>query len=148
MPHITAARALTAHLARRFVRLATVVALSIFLAILVLCALLSYFFSGWWWLLLIPFTFLFVVFLVLRLVLRFIVGKIHTQDLSRAQRQALDEFTDKLERLVEARGTPPFLFVLITIKDLLLHRDITTIRSVISDTTTLRRDYATIERLF
>lgn len=148
MPRLTAARALTAHIARRFIKLITIVALSIFLAIFVLCALLSYFFSDWWWLLLIPFAVLLVLFLVLRMVLQFIIGKIHTQDLSRVQQQALDEFTDKLERLLEARGTPPFLFVLITLKDLLVHRDITTIRSVISDTTTLKRDYANIEQLF
>lgn len=148
MSRITAARALTAHIARRFIHLITIIALSIFVGVFVLCALLAYFFSAWWWLLLVPFAGLLILFLGLRFVVRFIVGRIHTETLTSEQQKALDEFTNKLERIIEARGTPPFLFVLITIKDLVLYRDITTIRSVISDTTTLRRDYATIERLF
>lgn len=148
MARLTAARALTAHIANRFIRLATFIAAGIFLVILIICALLAYYFSGWWWLLLIPVISLFVIFLGIRLIIQFIVRRIHAENLRSDQKKALDDLTDKIERLIEARGTPPVFFVAISIKDLLVHRDITTIKELIKDTATLRRDYETLERLF
>lgn len=148
MAKLTAARALTAHIAQRFVRLATFIVIGVFVAILIVCSLLSYFFSGWWWLLIIPFIFLLTVFLIIRLIVMFFVGRIHGGRLLPDQKRALDSFTDKLERLIEARGTPPIFFVFISIKDLVIHRDITTIKELINDTTSLSRDYQDIEKLF
>ena len=148
MPRLTAARALTAHIASRFIRLATFIALGIFIAVFVLCWVLAYFFTGWWWLLLIPFIFLLSIFLIVRLLVLFFVRRIHAEHLRPDQRKALDNFTEKLERLIEARGTPPIFFVFISIKDLLIHRDITTIKELIRDTTSLKRDYQELEQLF
>lgn len=148
MSRLTAPRALTAHIANRFIRIATFIAVGIFLTVLLICALLAYYFSAWWWLLLVPFIPLFVLFLIARVIVKFIVRKIHAEHLRKDQKQALDEFTDKIERLIEARGTPPVFFVIISIKDLLLHRDITTIKELIKDTTSLRRDYQQLEALF
>ncbi|MES2876638.1 MAG: hypothetical protein V4678_04175 [Patescibacteria group bacterium] len=148
MPQITAARALTAHIAYRFIRLATFVALGIFAAVLLLCWVLAYFFTAWWWLLVVPFAAVLFVFLIIRFIITLLVRRIHAERLRSDQRAALDSFVGKLERLIEARGTPPIFFVLISIKDLLIHRDITTIKELISDTTSLRRDYQELEKLF
>ncbi len=148
MAKLTAARALTAHIAQRFIRLATFIALGVFVSVLLACWLLAYFFSGWWWLFIIPFVFLLFVFLVVRLIVLFLVRRIHAERLRPDQRKALNNFVSKLERLIEARGTPPIFFVFISIKDLLIHRDITTIKELIRDTASLRREYQELERLF
>jgi membrane protein implicated in regulation of membrane protease activity len=148
MPRLTAARALTAHIAKRFVRIATIIALGVFLLVVVLCGVLAHFFSGWWWLLLIPFVFLLGIFLVVRLVVSFLIRRIHGDTLRPDQKKALDELTDKLERLIEARGTPPIFFVFISIKDLLLYRDVTTLKGIVQDSATLKRDYEKLEKLF
>lgn len=148
MARITAARALTAHLANRFIRFATFIAVGIFLAALLICALLATYFSAWWWLLFIPFVPLFALFLIIRLIVKFIVRRIHADHLRSDQKKALDDFTDKIERLIEARGTPPIFFVIISIKDLLFHRDVTTVKTLIRDTTSLHRDYVALEKLF
>jgi MFS family permease len=148
MPRLTAARALTAHIAKRFVRLATVIAFGVFGLVFVLCGLLAYFFSGWWWMLLIPFVFLLGIFLVVRFIVSLLIRRIHAEKLRPDQKKALDELTDKLERLIEARGTPPVFFVFISIKDLVLHRDITTVKGIVQDSKTLKRDYDELEKLF
>ena len=148
MPRLTAARALTAHIAKRFVRLATLVAFGIFGLVVVLCLVLAYFFSAWWWLLLIPFIVLLGFFLIVRLIVSFLIRRIHADTLRPDQKKALDELTGKLERLIEARGTPPIFFVFVSIKDLLLYRDITTIKGIVQDSATLKRDYQALERLF
>lgn len=148
MPRLTAARALTAHIAKRFVRLATLVAFGIFGLVVVLCWVLAYFFSAWWWLLLIPFIVLLGFFLIVRLIVSFLIRRIHADALRPDQKKALDELTSKLERLIEARGTPPIFFVFVSIKDLLLYRDITTIKGIVQDSATLKRDYQALERLF
>lgn len=148
MSRLTLPRALTAHIARRVIRVATFIAFGAFASVVLLCAVLAYFFAGWWWLLLIPFVFLLAMFLVVRIIVTFIVGRIHTDSLTGDQKQGLDDFTAKIERLIEARGTPPIFFALITIKDLLLHKDVTTIKELIHDTATLRRDFENLEKLF
>jgi len=148
MPRLTAARALTAHIAKRFVRLATLTAFGVFGLAFVLCGVLAYFFTAWWWLLLIPFIILLGIFLLVRLIVAFLIRRIHADTLRPDQKKALDELTDKLERLIEARGTPPIFFVFISIKDLVLHRDVITLKGIVQDSTTLKRDYDALEKLF
>lgn len=86
--------------------------------------------------------------MVIRLVVSFLIRRIHADTLRPDQKKALDELTDKLERLIEARGTPPIFFVFISIKDLLVHRDITTLKGIVQDSATLKRDYQKLEKLF
>lgn len=148
MPRLTAARALTAHIAKRFVRIATLTALGVFGLVFVLCGVLAYFFTGWWWLLLVPFAFLLGIFFIIRFVATLLVRRIHADALRPDQKQALDDLTGKLERLIEARGTPPIFFVFVSIKDLVLYRDITTLKGIVQDSTTLKRDYEALEKLF
>lgn len=148
MSKLTVARALTAAIARRITILATWIALAVFVVMIIICWALAYFFSPWWWLLIIPFVVLLGVFLVIRLIVLFIVKRIHGDNLTKHQRSALNEFADKIWGLLEARSTPIPIIVLISIKDILFHQDITTIKSFIADTASLRRDYEALERLF
>jgi uncharacterized membrane protein len=148
MAKITVARAVSAHIARRIIRLVSVIAAVVLAVLLIITWALAHFFSTWWWLLLIPVFILLVVFLVIRFILSFIVRKIHVGNLNQEQKSALDDFTDKLERLIEARGTPPIFFVLLSVKDLLIYRDIKTLKELVRDSTSLKRDYESMERLF
>lgn len=148
MTKITVARALTARIAQRVIRIATGIALGVFLAVLAATWALAYFFSAWWWLLIVPFIFLLAVFLVVRLFVVLIIRQIHSERMTRPQRQALDAFVDKLQAIAEARATPLPIIVAICIKDILFHRDVTTVKNLIDDTAGLRRDYADLERLF
>ena len=148
MTKLTVARALTSRVAQRVLRIATRIAAMFFTVVFAATWALAYFFSAWWWLLLIPFVFLLGIFLIIRLIIGFIVRQIHTEHLTKQQRVALDRFVDKLQAIAEARSTPLPLLVAICIKDLLFHRDITTVKQLISDTSGLRRDYAELEKLF
>lgn len=145
---LTAPRALTALFARRVIRLATIIASGIILGVIALAWVLAYFFSPWWWLLTVPFVIAFGLFMIVRIVVMVIVRLIHPNDLSKEQVAAMNGFIDKIQTILEARSTPPFLIVLICLKDLLLYRDITTIKNLIKDTAGLRKEYAEIEKLF
>lgn len=148
MARITAARALTVRLARRFIRLATFVAVGVLLAFTVGVWLLAQYVSSWWWLLLLPLVIIAILLVLLRLLLSFIIRRIHHQPLTTEQAELMDRFIDKVQSILEARATPFPLIVLICLKDILIHRDIITVKSVINDSSTLMTDYKQIERLF
>jgi len=148
MAHIPFARALSAHLARRIVRIATIVVVVVVASLLLIIGALAYFLSSWWWLLLIPLVIVAVALFVIHLVLSFIIRKLYPQQLSAEQSAQLDSFVDKVEGLLEARSTPFPIIVLICIKDLLVHRDLTTVRSIIKDSGSLMSDYRSLEKLF
>ncbi|MBC7512259.1 hypothetical protein H7142_01185 [Candidatus Saccharibacteria bacterium] len=148
MSKVMVARALTARIGLRVVRMLTTVVyigLGIWLAVTIG---LVYVFTAWWWLLLVPAFVLLAIFLVVRLIVRIILRRIHTERLSKIQSAALDGFIDKIQALLEARATPPWVFAAICIKDLLIHRDVSTVRSIISSTASLRSDYRQLEKLF
>lgn len=148
MKSLTLPRALTAQFARRIVRIATIIILMAVASATLLCYTLAYFFSPWWWLLIIPFVLLAGVYVLVRLFVMFLIRRLSPGKLTGEQREALDNFVDKIERLLEARSTPLPLIVLISIKDLLFYRDITTVKSVINDSVSLKRDYQELEKLF
>jgi len=86
--------------------------------------------------------------MVVRLLVLLVIRRVHAKHLNKAQREGLDAFVDKLQAIAEARATPWPLIIAICLKDLVLHRDITTIKQLIRDTATLREDYKMLERLF
>ena len=145
---LTAPRALTTLFARRIVRIATLLALAVAVAVFLLTWVLAYFFSSWWWLLIIPLCILLVLFLIVRIVVMIFIRMIHPNSLTKEQTKAMNGFIDKIQAILEAKSTPLPFVVLICIKDILFHRDITTIKSLIKDTTGLRKEYAEIEKLF
>jgi membrane protein implicated in regulation of membrane protease activity len=148
MSKLIVARAISAHIARRAVRIATMIAVGILFFAFLITAALVYSFSPWWWFLLLPFLLLFGVFMIVRLVARIIISRIHAGRLDKSQREAIDGFVDKILQIVEARATPPWVFVAITVKDIVIHRDITTIKRLVADSAGLRRDYMELEKRF
>ena len=148
MTRLTAPRALTAFIARKVIRFSTIVAVLTVVGIGILCWVLAYFFTPWWWLLEIPFVILFSIFLLVRLLALIFVRAIHSQKLTPEQNAAMSDFVDKIQAALEARSMPLPLIVLICIKDILFHRDVTTVKKLISDTAGLRREYIELEKLF
>lgn len=148
MPRLTVARALTARIAYRFVRIATIIVVVALALITLATGALVYNFSAWWWLLLLPFVVLFVLFLIVRFIVMLIVRRIHTERMTKQQRKALDEFVDKIQALIEARSIPLPFVIAICLKDVIIHKDITTIKKLIHDTAGLRSEYQKLEKLF
>jgi len=139
---------LTARFARRFVRLADILVAVITIILVAGVWALTYFFSAWWWLLVLPLLFLLGLYVIVRLIVAVIISHVHVGQLSKGQRTALDDFIDKVQQAIEARATPLPLIALICIKDIVVHRDLTTVRKIISETAGLRRDYQDLEKLF
>lgn len=148
MSKITVMRALTARFARRFIRLADILVAIVTVILVASVWALAYFLSGWWWLLLLPVIFLLGVYTIVRIIVAVIVSHVHIGQLSKEQQTALDGFIDKVQQALEARATPLPIIVIICIKDIVVHRDLTTVRKIISETAGLRRDYKTLEELF
>ena len=145
---LTAPRALTALIARRAVRFATLIAMVITLLSIAISSVLVYFFTPWWWLLAVFFILLFGVFIIIRVISMVIIRIIHPNNLTTEQTNAMNEFVDTIQELLEAKSTPLFLIALICIKDILFYRDIVTVKKTIQDTVSLRTRYAEIEKLF
>ena len=145
---VKVARALSSRIARRIVRIASWIATGVVLVLFLLIWALAYFFSAWWWLLLVPLGLLVTIALIVRIIAGFITRGLYREPLNRQQRQGLDDMTEKIQRLIEAKATPPIVFVLLSVKDLLIHRDVTTIKELIRDTASLRADYSKLRQLF
>jgi len=146
MDKVTVVRALASRVGLRMVRLVTIIVCLLLLSLLVGIWALAHFFSAWWWLLLIPLLAFAVVFVILRFIVRVIAHSLYRSALSKSQKKQLDAFIDKIIRLAETRSTPPFVFALLTMKDILFNRDITTIKGIVRDSTTLKADFERLQR--
>lgn len=145
---ITPARAVTAIFMRRILKIATIAAAAAMGVVILIAGTLAYFFSGWWWLIVLPFGILFGLFVLARVVALLIVNAIYSHKLSSTQKDRVNEFIDKIQATLEARATPLPLIALICIKDILIHRDIVTLKKIVQDTANLRSDYTELEKLF
>ena len=108
--------------------------------------LLFYFFSPWWWQLLIIFIPLFIASGIIYLLARFVASRLYPAPLSREQRQHLQGFTDKILRLLETKGMGWWWFAVLCVRDLLLYRELRTLKEILSDTTSLKQDFLNLER--
>lgn len=145
---LTAPRALTALMARRAVRMATIISIITACIITIVTVALVYFFSPWWWLLIVPFAPLFILFFIVRFIVLLLIRSIHPNNLTKEQYVAMNEFVDKVQIVLEARSMPVPLIVFICLKDIVLHRDIVTIKKLIQDTAGLKSQYEQIQKLF
>lgn len=145
---VRVARALSARLARRVLRLASLIVVVVVAVLLGAIWALAHFFSTWWWLLLLPLSVLIGICLLVGVLAHLITRRLYRQKLSSDQAQALDTMADTVQRLLEARATPWPILVLISVKDLLIHRDVTTLKELVRDTASLRAEYSKLRRLF
>lgn len=144
-PKINVLRAVTATVARRALLIAAII-VGVALALLFSAIwALAYFVSTWWWLLLAVYVPLLLGAVAIFATGRFLVKKLHSQQLSREQKALLNNFTDKIQRLLETRGIGWPLFALLNVKDIIFHRELRTTKNLVSDTTGLKRDFAELE---
>lgn len=108
--------------------------------------LLVYFFSPWWWLLLIIFIPLFIASGIIYLLAVFIASRLYPAPLSREQRQHLQEFTDKILRLLETKGMGWWWFSTLCVRDLLWYRELRTLKNLLADATSLQQDFKNLEK--
>lgn len=145
-PKIDVLRAVSSTVAKRALRLATILVVGAATIILGIIRALAYFVSDWWWLLLIVYVPLAVICTLLITSLRFFVARIYRKQLTKKQQAELNGFTDKIQRLLEARGIGWPLFAILNVKDIIFHRELRTTKNLVSDTTSLKRDFEELEK--
>lgn len=146
--HLTASRALTALIARRTIHTATVIAATAACIGIIITLVLVHFFSPWWWLLALSILTLTVVFFIVRNIVLLIIRKIHPADLTKEQQLAMNTFIDNVQTTIDTGSMSTSLIVFICLKDIVLHRDIVTIKKLIQDTAGLKSEYEKIQKLF
>ena len=110
---------------------------------------LAHFVSGWWWLLLVIWVPLLLISVGLRVIVGLLAGRFLWRNrLSDQQKSQLNAFVDKLQSLAESRGLGWPVFIFLNIKDIVLHRDFRTTKKLVTDSTSLKRDFEQLERLF
>lgn len=147
-PKVRAVRALTAYTATKSLRLVSIIVVAILVIAAALVWLMAAQVSSWWWIMLLPVVILAAVVWLLRLIVQRIIRATYPDPLSQGQREALDGLSDKLVRLAEARSTPLPILAIITLKDIVIRRDATTIRSLFNDSKSLTGDLRDLERHF
>ena len=141
-------RALIAYTALRALRLATLVVVLVSIILFGIIWALAYYLSPWWWVLLLPFIVAVVDGMVIRLIIMKTIHLIHRHPFTEPQRQALENFSDKIARLAEFKATPLPIYAFITLRDIVRHRDATTLRTAIEDSVTLKDDFVALEKHF
>ena len=142
---INVLRAVLATVGRRALTLVVVIAGAIMVVLFSAIWALAYFFSHWWWLLLVVYIPLLLIYLIGSVIGRFIVRSLYPGKLSKDQTSLVDNFTDKIQLLLETRGIGWPMFALLNVKDLIFHRELRTTKELISNTVSIKRDFAELE---
>ena len=145
-PTITVIRCIGTEFARRLFFPVAITAGVIF-TLLIIGVLLLTTLSQWWYLLLIPIMILLcvaggvlaVVWLTIRT-----IRPIQT----RTQHTAVKTFVDKLQRLSDTVQTPKIILLFRIVRDIAAPRKDGYIGSIADDTTSLKRDFSELQRLF
>lgn len=140
-------RALCYIVARRVLVVVALIILIISILLLLGIWSLAYYFSAWWWLLLFIYTPLVAAAFFVYVIASFIVRKIYPRPIRDNQRRLLENFVGKIQRLLEVRGIGWWVFALQSLKDLLLYRDLKTLKELIVDTTSLKKDFSELEAM-
>ncbi len=138
-------RALSAVVARRAIALFLIIDSVILTLSIIAIWALAYFLSAWWWLLLIIYIPLVIISVLAYLVARFIASRLYPNYISKDQRQQLQAFTGKILRLLETRGMGWWAFAILCVRDLLLYRELRTLKDTLNDATSLRHDFVKLE---
>ena len=94
-------RAVMAAVSQRALMLTAILGGALFVIALLLIWALAYFTSEWWWLLLIVYVPLLLGAIAIFTTGRFLIKKLYSQQLSREQKVLLNNFTDKIQRLLK-----------------------------------------------
>lgn len=137
--YIKALRAVAGVYAKRTIVLAGWIGLGVFIALIVVTWLLAYYYSSYWWLSLI---FILPIGLIGGVIfsVSFSVANIVQGALTKSQHKRVKAYVNKLQSVIEATQlSGPFILFIIA-KDLLLHRNLQTLETIIGDSASLKRD--------
>lgn len=133
-------RALSAFYAKRLFRTALLlIAIIIFLLVGVVW-LLAASFSGWWWLLLIPTAVVALIVGIISVVIWLIIYGLYPKRLSGSHKSLLGQYVQKIEALIEGAGMGVPGFMLVSVKDLLIHRELRTLQELLVHSLSLKSD--------
>lgn len=145
-PKINVFRALSKVVAKKAILFFLVIDSVILTLMFISICLLVYLFSPWWWLLLIIYIPLFIISAALYLIARLIAHRLYPAPLTREQNRHLQDFTDKIIRLLETRGIGWWWFAALCVRDLLLYRELRTLKNLLADATSLKSDFDALEQ--
>ena len=146
MARIATFRALSRVFAGRIVRLASWVSLLAAAALLTLIIILAYSVNNLWLLLLIVYIPVTVIGIGIFVAAHVVLRALYPHQLTSSQKRAINAFNDKIVHLLEARAITPWMLAGITLKDLFVHRELTTLRQLLNESTSLKQDFADLEK--
>lgn len=101
-----------------------------------------------WWLILVTPVLLAVLAGMIILAVAMVVVRACTPLQTRAQSKAVTGFVDKLERVADVVGTPPFWLLIRIIRDAIRPQENGYIASVAKDSSSVHKDFMALQRLF
>jgi hypothetical protein len=143
---LTVFRAISSYFARRMINRFTMIALVVFIVSFIFIWALAHYIDVWWWLFVIPLVILMLIFLIIRTIASFIARGLYNHKINSDQKTQIMSLVDKLERLIEQRQMTPPLLAIISVKDLIFHRELRTVKMIIEDTRTLKSDYEKLSK--
>ena len=141
-------RALSALFLLRVLKPVAVMLAIILAASYALTVMLVLSFTAWWLLLLLLLVPLTVIVLVIGSVLWYLLHRILPRQLSAAERDQLNGFTDKLFAVAEKTKTPYPILLFLVAKDVIRGKESSFLRGLISDSKSLMKELGEIQRLF
>ena len=146
--HITLFRVISRYYISRIVTIATYIAVSLALVLLIGVWALAHFFSPWWWLLAIPLLACVIAFFIVRFLVTIVAWMVYPDKVSRSQAADIQAFIDKINSLLELKNINPTMIALTSLKDFVLYRELRSLKSLINDSTTLSSDYKKLDDQF
>ena len=146
--HITLFRVISRYYISRTVTIATYVAVSLALLMLVAVWALAHFFSPWWWLLAVPLLACVIAFFVLRFIVMIIAWMVYPDKVSTSQATDIKAFVEKINSLLELKNINPTMIALTSFKDFVLYRELRTLKTTINNSKELSGDYKKLDDQF
>jgi hypothetical protein len=104
-------------------------------------------FSAWWWLLAVIVIAGILLLTLAYLAAAFVIRALRP-NLTKEQKAGVRDFVDKLERVTDNIGTPLPLIIFQVVRDILWPRQQNYIKTVATDSTSLHKDLAALQKLF
>lgn len=139
-------RAVSATVGGRALLLVAIILDVVFISLFLVIWALAHFVSGWWWLGLIIYIPLLLSYISSYFICRSIIKHLYPENISGEKKQLVNDFTDKIQRVLEARGMSWPWFAVLNIKDIIFHRELRTTKELINDTTSLKKDFEELEK--
>ena len=147
-PKFSAVRAIGSLMLEDVLRVINIIVGSVLAGLLILSWWLTANVSAWWGI----FLAMVVIFILLAMAIRFFAVKLLQQlypaPLDATQRQKTKSFVTKLQNIAAVRSMGWPAFIMMSLKDLFKHRDLLSLKNLISETSTLRGEFSELEQLF